>query len=269
MTIPRAAGKIKRLFYEPCLPRPLIWAEALVPATLKAIVSLEPGGWKETIKLASGKSWLKHLKNYIGDASIIEPTASEAGLRFLFECAEIADKSTWYLFLASIGIEFFADWTSLAWQMQGCQHDPNHSATTGDSPFAFASTPGIWFQGPVWNETYPNAGASLSSSVTVPAIGTATICANWTATHVDGTPAPFAMRIWDVLNQVTVAQNELSTADASNGDALFLTAPIKENPFFDNQYWLEWMRTDTLGYSYIQAVKGTICISKGGASGWM
>jgi hypothetical protein len=269
MAVDPKVGKIHSVLMVPCAAPPQIWVKAMAPALLTAFITLIPAGWKNDIKMATGKSWLKHLRIYVRDADIVTPSFYDGALETMFELAEWADKSVWYMFLASVTLDFLLDWTSLVWEMAGCAEHDDNLIVSGDQPNGNIPLVGEWMQGPEWNQTFPTYGAPQASSYLLGAYGTGSMMAVLNYHTLMDYGCAFEMRyVWRSTGQ-TIAQSGISQAAATTGHSAFLSAnPV--NPY-GAPAWVDMQvrRTDDSGSSFVYPKNGRLTITKNGVSQWL
>lgn len=104
-------GAVIRLWQMNCLPSPWLLLAFIGPALLKALFSLLPTDNKGSYHFATGESWVCTTKRVMRNAGSADPYLQ--GVKSAaFEMLELADKTSWYLYIASVAAEFFANWTS-------------------------------------------------------------------------------------------------------------------------------------------------------------
>lgn len=195
MAIRGIVGKIERLIEMPCAPTPLIAVEAILPATLQLFTSFTKPTWKEELKLTTGGTWLHHMKAYVADA--IESDGSVfAGLdRALFQVAEWIDKTSWWFFLASLALDFAANWTSVVLDGTQCQADSTRqqwSSLAALGSLQPGEQPSTW---PTWFGTTPTGLWYFPSAVTIKPGQTARIAWAAKGKTLTGDPAPIAANL--------------------------------------------------------------------------
>lgn len=116
----QALGAIKRVQHMPCAVPPLIYIESFVPAVINVVRSNVEPVWKQAIKAATGKSWLKHIKHRLVNAEHDLPAAFSNGLEHLYTVAEFLDKAVFYMWVAGMSADFVYQWASLVRQYTPC-----------------------------------------------------------------------------------------------------------------------------------------------------
>jgi hypothetical protein len=142
------------LLYNACTPTPIVWSYAAAIAGTRAIATLiKPFNLAETFTASLGKGRHHGFKRlaggfsgrglgYIQALEELGPNAEllkSAAWRAFIIPAELYFKAQWYLFVADVTTDFFVNWISQAYRVQGCS-DPDHEWAQGTSGRA-------WFLG--------------------------------------------------------------------------------------------------------------------------
>lgn len=125
-------GAIKRVVYMPCAPTPFIWAETFAPATLEMILTNIAPTWKQEIEIATGKSWIKNIKQIVNDThGPIAPIAATP-LKSLFGAYATLDTVNYWLWLADMIGEEAYNWSTLAARYSPCGRSKHGNWWTGN-----------------------------------------------------------------------------------------------------------------------------------------
>lgn len=164
-----AYNGIAKIVNMPCLPSPRIWTETLTPSLIRLIKTNAQPVWKQEIKWATGRSWLKHLKNR---AVAVEEEAGPlmADLHMaLWDVAEVADKSMFYLWVGGMVGELIADWSSLAHAYTHCDASGGTGVGQGLSCVGFWPMNVGWGEGPAYVSNFPTGPHLVPPELVVPA----------------------------------------------------------------------------------------------------
>lgn len=163
----RTLGNISRIMNMPCAVTPQIAVQASVPALLQAFWSIESPDPKHLFHKIAGHSLLCEIKAGLIDSHLIPPPEDEPLVRFLFKSAEWLDRTTWYLFVASVIGDGLFDWTSNIIQLSGCGAKSPYGFN-GDAPFGACSDDGRLATLFEWFNSGPAPGPTCGSSIVVP-----------------------------------------------------------------------------------------------------
>jgi hypothetical protein len=218
-------GKVEQVFISGCIPKPQVWAKSLVPAGLKLITSLLEPTWKEDIKLLTGKSWLKHLKQFAEESTVESPAAVDGSLNFMFEAAEVLDTIAWYWFLADVGSDFLANWSTLAMKRSPCTPQEAAGSFAGVTGAGTVGSGSGWGMRGAWSETYPTPGIPISPSIDVLPGESWTLCGSQSLAKGFITTGTFQSRIYDVATDEQVEVGTMLDGDGiANGYASMVMA---------------------------------------------
>ena len=159
-------GSLKRFLALPCTPSYWIYAEAAVPALMRAWASEESPDPKEFYHRASGRSlwgaYKDSLRSARGvplsaserrgcsllsnpeDAVPLEPVEDGEFTRFLFEAGDWIDQTTWYIFLASIARKGLINWSTNVLTMANCKNPGYPGSGSGEFWFGAIYSTGVW-----------------------------------------------------------------------------------------------------------------------------
>jgi hypothetical protein len=156
-------GKIIKMLSYGCGPSWQIWVKAAEPAALRLFWSLLPTDWKSEVKLATGKSWLKHVKGVMREGEEVLPDVLTAAGEAVFTIAEVVDQLAWWVYIASVIGDFLIEWSTLAFQM--APGDPGSCAFVlkGDNAFGGTSFGAPWLPGASFHETWPDPTQLIGS----------------------------------------------------------------------------------------------------------
>lgn len=150
----------------PCATTPQIICDAFGDAAIKAFIGLERPTVKQSIKKITGGSWLHNIRAEIELLEIEDPAFFDAGLKLLFEFAELVDVAGWFFFLGSMGVQFLIDWSTIIYQESGCA--PGTQTTIGNSnePGSVFPRDGNWhecvtFSNVHWNNAPTSEAGSM------------------------------------------------------------------------------------------------------------
>lgn len=234
----------------PCAPTPMLWVEATVFAAWTLFWSVIEPVWKQDVKLVTGKSWLKNLKQYAYEAEESPYSFFDDSLIMLFEVAEWADAAVFWVWIASIGIDGLMNTCTLAYQLAGC--DPLSASCTivGKSPFGGWSFEqyGKWADGPAWIEQYPVHGAPMSSTLIMPANASGSIAASLTVRSIGGGFATCTTRVVDPDSGEIIGTGSPQPGADNDAQASMSWFPVQSHPDRSRRLALEVMvSTDSTG----------------------
>jgi hypothetical protein len=164
----REIGAVRRVVEMPCSVPPLIYIETFRPAVMAVIWSNSAPVWKQYVKAATGKSWLKHVKMYLADAEDELHPKLNKGLEKLYTVAEFLDKSVFYLWVAGMTEEFAYDWASLIHEYTPCHKSGDNQIASGASCIGGLPPNGSWVENPAYIRTAGSGGGLVTASVFVP-----------------------------------------------------------------------------------------------------
>lgn len=128
------------------------------------IGNLEPG-WKDDVKIVTGKSWVHHGRMLVEEAEEVEHSVFQKGVGFIFDFAEIVDAWAWFLMVAAGLAEGFFSATSLLYYWSSCNPTPQEHALYSHHNFGPLTSHGEWQPAGAWDHVYGvNAGADYIGS---------------------------------------------------------------------------------------------------------
>jgi len=204
-------GRVIHILSLPCQPTPQIWVYAAFVSTPRLLWSLFKPDFID-LKYDQVKAGFKRhgrkgkFKIHTMDVPKY-PTPRGLGWA-VFEAAEFAQRVGWYLCVIDATTEFAVNWTTLAYQYQGCT-TPGvaHANMNLPDPKNFGPLPGQ-FTVTGWNTLSEDGFAGSTSGIGIPAGFNYTASAGVAVTdpHIPGYPfAPTTFKIVDVANNVTIA----------------------------------------------------------------
>lgn len=273
MTIAKDIGKIRKMWVNPCLANPMVWVDAFVPAiadeALTLFQSSQQPVWKQDIKYATGKSWLKSLKQYVNAEDFNEAKFSDLALKSMFEIAEVADKLVWWLFLASVTADFIASWMTLILEGPECS-DKRRAGTTGATdPFGNVSESNTWFLGPGYWTLGPGTPEPVDSQIVLQPGETGFIAYTVAYSLGDGIPVGSSTRLRVVETGEILEQSTVTAAQALNG-----ASHVGFQYFYNNREGTRTIRLEVLVDEVLllfpsYPTTGRLLKETSGISGWM
>jgi hypothetical protein len=126
ITIPKVdwnIGFFLRIKVFPCSGNPFVAVETVGGALLKAFISFEGPDPKHILHKLSGRSSLKGIRMLFEEAEVLEPEVGDAIdqlTKWVWKIDAGIDEGVWWLFILSLVDEFFIDWSSAFYRMNGC-----------------------------------------------------------------------------------------------------------------------------------------------------
>jgi hypothetical protein len=165
----RWAQAITGIYVDRCDPAATVWAQLADAYFLQALISYGEPGWKDTIDLGTGRSWLKHARSKMKEAERETPKwLTETGT-FLGETAEWLDKKAWLLMVIETFGGAALQWASAAYQVDPCTTGGDYHWWKSTDPLGFYDNQSGWVEGPIWVAGKGNQGAIRSSELLIPA----------------------------------------------------------------------------------------------------
>jgi hypothetical protein len=131
----------------------MIWVETFAPATLKMILTNIAPTWKQEVEIATGKSWLKNIKQVVRDsAGPIDPAAQSA-FRSMFQAYATLDTVNYWIWIASMAGEEAYNWSTLAMKYTTCGHSRAANWYSGDNTKGQIPNNGVLIDAPYSNPT--------------------------------------------------------------------------------------------------------------------
>lgn len=235
-------NKLGKMLAYPCTPSVQVWATTLLPTLINLFVTDEKPDWKTLVKLGSGKSWLKTLRQYAEDVEEVDATFSVGDLEFFFEVAEIVDASIWYLFVAEILAETFIKWSSLAYSATGCTADRKANTIAGIAPSDTLAMTNTWVVGPLWRQTTPHDSFGMSSSFNVPPGSSASLSGSLTAKGLlTNKPQAIGIRVVNNTTGENLGEFNMTGAQANDGGACLLSTNVDSKFLTQQNVELQWI----------------------------
>lgn len=237
--IVNSIGKVIRALFIACPIPAQLWFETAVVAAGHVFTSNVSPVWKQDVKLLTGKTWLKHATQRLEQLESEASGFTDGLTRHMHFIGEVADKSVFWLWIASMVSEFIYDWGTLMLQVGGCDAKKKHCVTTYSHPFGSASVPHTWVAGPAWREDFPTPGLIHSSTFTIFAGETYAIGFAITFNLIDGGPCAGSARIIEVQSGQVVYEHSASEDDSlkSKGPTTFMVQGGAQE--LDHQYQIQ------------------------------
>lgn len=118
--VDKIVGNLEKIFFEPCSTPPTLWVTTGFPALLRAFITIIEPDPKEAYHELLGHSLYHDIKQSIREAHEEGSLVTDGFRNLVFGLADIVDMSVWYLFLASVGEDFLANWTSQVMRLANC-----------------------------------------------------------------------------------------------------------------------------------------------------
>lgn len=131
-------GYIAQLWDGMCGLDPWFAVESGVEAAMHAFFTVLEPDLKEVWHKATGKSAVCTLKTEANDVHEFGSKFDDGLKNFAFTASEVADLAIWRLFLASVSIDGFADWTSQNYIFNACSGSRHYTST---KPFGGTADP--------------------------------------------------------------------------------------------------------------------------------
>lgn len=160
---------VAELFHNQCSPRPIIYIELAAMAYLQAFSSVVTPDIKEDIKLATGKSWLKHGKGALKNADGPHPPLLKKAGALIVGAGEAVDKTVWWLFLAGVLNGTASAYATAAYYTEPCAQPGALHWARSSTPLGFYDGWDDWNIGPGWFAVSGTDGPALSSMIAFPA----------------------------------------------------------------------------------------------------
>lgn len=235
----REVGAIRRVVVMPCSVPPLIYLETFKPALMSVVYSNSAPVWKQYIKAATGKSWLKHIKMYMADAEETLTPIQAHNLEKLYTVAEFLDKSVFYLWVAGMTEEFAYDWASLIREFSPCHKSGDQQIASGANCIGGLPPNGTWIQNPTYFRTSGSGSGLVTGSVFVPPNHTYDMLASVHFPFSQFGTYTGAMRVRNsVTGEIYAASGNASTTLSSGADAMLYANSLPGGQF-GTQYFLE------------------------------
>lgn len=193
----------------PCSVNPFIAGELLIPAAMKAFIGFEGPDPKHIFHKAAGFSLLKDIRLEFAEAEILEPEVGDILdkiTRMVWKFDAAIDEGIWWLFVASIIGEFFIDWGTSVYRVNGClDYGASGWVRSGDNECVYSSNQG-YEPAALWlNCSDSNGDTTTASAVTTWSPGLIHSL-QWTSEWIDvsDNPIPTKMRIQDTTNDKTL-----------------------------------------------------------------
>lgn len=245
----KEVGAVRRVVEMPCAVPPLIYLATFKPALMDMIHSNIEPVWKQEIKIATGKSWLKHLKGYMSNAHRDLPPLAANGLEKLYVAAEFLDKATFYLWVADMAETLVYNWASLIHEFTPCHKSPHDQIASGANCTGGFIADGVWRAAPPYVRTFGSGGGLVAPSPIVPksAIYEMMQTVHWPPT-TDGTYQA-ALRVRNGRTGEIVALSASATTSHEHGADTLLYSPHLQAFDHDTQFF---------GEAQLIAISGTV-----------
>lgn len=190
----RVIGRLTSVLVAPCSVPPSIWITAAVPALFKLFWSYNEPDAKHIIHQVQGHSWLCSAKGLLAASGSVDPLYPKPATRAIFQAIEWVDLASWWFFIAAIGIDGYADWTSSIMHTRGCMDAPPYNGY-GDECSDGGVADNQWITGPEWRAadwpTTPGAGPGM----TISPGGFGLLAGTCQITNLDGLPLAGGLRV--------------------------------------------------------------------------
>lgn len=144
-------GNIKQLVMMPCTNPPSLYVEAAVESTIETLWTLVHPDLKESYHITQGESFVCSFKKAILEAADEAPSVTDELRQFIFQVAEWADKTIWYLFVADVVADGVYNWSSNVLRMSACNGNPPPGFFSSHDPYgSVGSNPGDMFAAFDW-----------------------------------------------------------------------------------------------------------------------
>lgn len=132
-----------------CLgPTLLVFAEAFLPVLMWGVWTVISPGWKDFIRMGTGRSWSHHARRYFTEAEKTEQNWITKTGRTLGAIAGPLDRALWWCALIE-GVHFtVTHWVSMAWRLQPCVEPGDDLWGTSKLPIDGRPTNYDWQPGP-------------------------------------------------------------------------------------------------------------------------
>ncbi|MGA7966798.1 MAG: hypothetical protein WCB49_13110 [Gammaproteobacteria bacterium] len=251
-------GKIKRVLMNPCTPSPMLFVECATPAILGAFWTLIVPDKKELIRISTGKSWLKNLKQTVTEAELKEATWQAQGLRQLFVAAEWADMAVWWYFLADVALEAGFQWTSTVWKQSGCTPGQRQSTVFMVKPFGVLTVDDRWHPAGTWTQEMPTLLSPVAPIINLAPARTGSVGAHIGFTPFIGAVAACSIRLRDQKSGEVLDQHDMTADDVGKGDTAIAFASSITGGIYGRSILLEARATPGPGTAAMAFDNGSL-----------
>lgn len=181
----------------------VVFAEAFLPVLMFGVWTVISPGWKDIVRMATGRSWSHHARRYFEDVEKTKENWITKTGRILGEIAPVLDRALWWCAVIE-GVHFtLSNWVSMAWQLHPCPEPGDDLWGTSKLPFDGRPTNYDWQPGPSFVAQDGNITPFIVPDVHIPpgATGTLMIGARFES-FIGSEPLAVSMRILDENNNV-------------------------------------------------------------------
>jgi hypothetical protein len=251
-------GKVIKLIAFPCAAPPQIWVTCAIPALLYLFYSLAPTDKKSLVKIATGKSWLKILHQYVEESEAVNSEFSSSALEYMFEVTEFADAAAWYFFLAELGSDFLFNWTSLVYARAGCSPIDQTETLSGNEQVGGIVCGADWGNDSHWTETNPSPGNAISGPFNLPAGGRGVIAISTTAIPNTGVSTAVSVRFIETTTGNVVASATEPASEGVSPVTVIMSQVIINSSGFAQQYNVQYQCPAGAPLETMGIIDGTI-----------
>lgn len=255
-------GKLFYAIFVGCPLPPQVWLKAAGVAALKVFTTNVDPVWKQDVKVVTGKTWLKHLTQRLEKIQPGLPAFTDGLTNALHFTAEVADKTTFWIWIASMLSDFLVRWMTLALRRAGCLDGQKSCVTTGSNPTGVFFASGSWNLGPVFREDFPTPGLNIPPIVFCPANSSLNIGVACVFVKFGGGPVGASLRVRQENTGDIVFQQSYSEQQSISKQGPVVSFNVNRFSQPDTRYIIECMSTDhaPLGIGY---ESGQITITRG------
>lgn len=187
---------VTRFEWIPCLSGPLLYLETFVPVALQGAWIAYSPGWKDVVRMTTGRSWSHHVRRQAREAERVEANWITKTGRWASDLLPKIDRALWFLAVEE-ALEFtLSHWVSMAFKLKPCPAEPAKLEGSSHNPIDGRPFDHDWMVGPHFFTEAGNITPYLGGTLIIPrGWGGGMFCAATFNNLFTGDPLHVAMRM--------------------------------------------------------------------------